>query len=328
MRFKINDYVKVTEGFTPEEPGGPVHGWQGKIVEVPSQADDIYLVAFDAQTLEMMSDEYLKGCIEEGADGFEYFFGEEDIEPATRRDNDALLQVAIKKLNRRLDKLDEDGGYSEPEMDWDLLNEWLEAFRQSPEFQHFSEDLKEFAADAPETFARFAFDYERVEVGKWTSADVRIVCLDWIPRKMSAEAEFFELFGAGLAAFFTFLNREKRMNGADTLAKTAAKIAPEIPKEAANPEKWGMAKSFMMGALASGYDPANPDEMNAYMTAYNANLALQYSAGALGQPDSFRNYSGSSLVKVKYPDGNVVKCKFSKVEADLRAGKCTIVKKK
>ncbi len=327
MKFKINDYVKVVDGFIPEEIGGPV-SWQGKITELPVSPGDCYCMAFDAQTLDSLPDEYLKGCIDEGYDEFSYNVMEEDIELAPRRDNDKMLQAAMKNTHDRMDELDEEGVLSDPELDQELLDEWLEAFRQSPEFGRFPEAQKDQAADAPETFARFAFDYEGVNVGEWSPGDVRTVCLDWLPRKMSAEAEFFEKFGAGLSAFFAFLDRERLMKGAGALAATAAKIAPEIPKRATNPQNWGMAKSFMMGATASGLDPSKQDDLDAYMHAYNARALANLPQVLPSQADPFRNYNGSSLVKVKYPDGNVVKCKFSKVEADLRAGRCSILKKK
>ncbi|MCF8247318.1 MAG: hypothetical protein K9J37_19825 [Saprospiraceae bacterium] len=329
MKFKINDCVKVVDGFIPEETGAPVT-WHGKITELPSGPDDTYRIEFDAQTLDSLPDDYLKGCIDGGYDEFTYYLAAGDFELAPRRDNDAMLKTAIKNIERRMDELDEDeeGGYNEPRMNQELLDKWLEAFRQSLEFKQIPDEIKDLAADAPDTFARFAFDYEGVDVGKWKSADVKVVCLDWIPRKVSAEAEFFKEFGNGLAAFFSFLEREKRMKGAGALAATAAKLAPEIPKRAGNSQNWGMAKSFMMGASASGYDPTNESDLNAYFQRYNASQIANLSQGTTSQPDPFRKYNGSSLVKVKYPDGIIVKCKFSKVEADLRAGKCSIVKKK
>ena len=136
------------------------------------------------------------------------------------------------------------------------------------------------------------------------------------------------LFPTNAGQQYTSLDREKLLKGAGALAATAAKIAPEIPKMAASPQNWGMAKSFMMDAVASGYNPSKQGDLNAYMHDYNARLSKDFAPEKLSQPDPFRKYNGSNLVKVKYPDGSVVKCKFSKVEADLRAGRCSIVKKK
>lgn len=333
MKFKINDYVKVIEGFMPEEIGAPVN-WHGKITELPSGPDDTYRIAFDSQTLDSLTDDYLQTCIEGGYDEYSYYLEEGDFELAPRRDTDALFQAAVQNIERRMDELDDDDDedeeyeYDEPKMNQALLDKWLDAFQQSPEFRQIPDKVRDLAADAPDTFARFAFDYEMVDVGKWTETVLRAVCLEWIPKKMSADAEFFEHFGNGLAAFFAFLDRERLMKGAGALAATAAKIAPEIPKLAANPQNWGMAKSFMMGASASGFNPSRPEELDGYMAAYVAQQLLGLSHGSTSKPDPFRNYNGSSLVKVKYPDGSVVKCKFSKVEADLRAGRCEVVKKK
>ena len=325
MKFKLNDYVRVVEGFICEEIEQSVN-WHGKIIGVPERPGEVYSIAFDAQTLDSLSDDYLLGCIEEGDSESEYCLYEEDLEPAARRDDDQMQRVAMANLSRRMDDLDPESG--DPEMDQALLDEWLDAFRQSPEFQRIPDSIKDLAADAPDTFARFAFDYELRDIGKWTTADVRMVCLDLVPRKVTAEAEFFEHFGAGLAAFFAFLDRERLMKGAGALAAVATKIAPEIPKQAGNSSNWGMAKSFMMGAMGSGFDPSKPEDLDAYMSAYSAGTLANLSQGLPPQADPFRNYNGSSLVKVKYPDGSVVKCKFSKVEADLRAGRCAVVKKK
>jgi hypothetical protein len=257
-----------------------------------------------------------------------YYLEEADMEPAPRRDTDAMLRAAIEKIDQRMDEMDEEGDYDDPQMNQKLLDKWLDAFQKSPEFERIPDHLKDLGADAPSTFADFAFNYEGADIGEWTTNTVRQVCLSWVPRKVSAEAEFFEHFGGGLAAFFAFLDRERLMDGAGALAATAAKIAPEIPKQAANPQNWGMAKSFMMGASASGYDPTRKEDLDGYMAGYAAQQLMGLSRESASTPDPFRKYNGSSLVKVKYPDGSVVKCKFSKVEADLRAGKCSIVKKK
>ncbi len=327
MKFKINDYVKVIDGFIPEEIGELVN-WHGKITVLPTKPGYAYCMTFDTQTLDSLPDEYLKSCIDEGYDEFSYNVMEEDIEPAPRRDNDAMLQAAMINIHRRMDELDEEGVLSDPELNQALLDKWRDAFQQSPEYGRIPDHLKDLAADAPATFADFAFNYEAADVGEWTSNTVRTVCLEWIPKKVTAEAEFFEHFGAGLAAFFAFLDRERLMKGAGALAATAAKIAPEIPKQAANPQNWGMAKSFMMGAMGSGYDPTRQEDLDSFMSAYSSGALTNLAQGLPPQSDPFRNYNGSSLVKVKYPDGNVVKCKFSKVEADLKAGRCAIVKKK
>ncbi len=327
MKFKINDYVKVVDGFIPEEIGAPV-SWHGKITELPSGPDDVYCMAFDAQTLDSLPDEYLKSSLDGGYDEKAYYLEEADMELAPRRDTDAMLRAAIENIERRTDEMDEEGDYDDPQINQKLLTKWLDAFQQSPEFGRIPDEVKDLAADAPSTFADFAFNYKGADVGEWTSNTVRTVCLELVPRKVSAEAEFFEHFGEGLAAFFAFLDRERLMKGAGALAATAAKMAPEIPKQAANPQNWGMAKSFMMGASASGFNPSRQEELDGYMAGYAAQQLMGLSRESASKPDPFRKYNGSSLVKVKYPDGSVVKCKFTKVEADLRAGKCAVVKKK
>jgi hypothetical protein len=325
-RFKINDYVKVVEGFIPDDMEESVR-WQGKIVELVEE--DCYLMEFDAETLDTLTDEYLKSCVEEGDDALSYFLLDEDLEAAERRDNDALFVIAKQKVLKRMENMVMDDYEESYESNSKLLKEWEDAFLKSPEYLHFPEEGKMYAEDAPSTFGDFAYNYEGTKTGKWKEGDVVEVCLGWVPRKVSAEVEFFHYFGWGLVAFFRFLERENLMHGAGKLAKRAAEIAPEIPKRASDSGNWGMAKSLFMSASALGFDPNKEEDLKAYINLHYAGLIENKQWPGSGfRHDPFSNYTGGSLVKVKYEDGTVVKCKFSKVEKDLRSGICAIVKNK
>ncbi len=333
MRFKINDYVKIIEGFIPEEFDQPVYGWQGKIIDVriTEGGYNSYLVAFDAQTLDLLQDDYLVSCLEEGDEHLVYYFLEEDLELTTRRDTDAMLKAAVAKIEARMEELDdEEEEDEEEEMNETLLEEWVADFLQSPEFAAIPDEFKDLAEDAPRTFARFAFDYEWSQVGEWVTSDVEMVCLSLVPRKVTAEPAFFKHFGTGLTAFFKFLDREKLLENAKVLAKAADKAAPKIAKRAADSSNWGMAKSFAMMAMQSGVDPTDGEQMGGFLNAYNANLAKNIppatSQERPSQPDPFRHIGRNDVIKVQYPDGTVITSKFKKVEHGLRNGKCTLVK--
>ncbi|MDZ4680586.1 MAG: hypothetical protein SGI94_09105 [Saprospiraceae bacterium] len=231
----------------------------------------------DAQTLNKLPDEYLETCVYEACDPLEYYFPEENLEPATRRDDDEQLENAKAAIEERMEAFeaeieDEEEDEEEEELDEALLEEWIARFQDSPEFNELTAEQQEYGEDAPKIFAQFAFQYEWVQVGKWTPYTVDLVCLEWIPGKLSSEPAYFVNFGPVLAQFFGFLHRENILENARALQICTLKIASKIPKEAADSSNWGMAKTMMMGAIKSGIDITDQNQLNEFINNYTAKL--------------------------------------------------------
>lgn len=99
----------------------------------------------------------------------------------------------------------------------------------------------------------------------WDSQTIDYICLNIIPGKVSMEAKFFETCGEGIALFFQFLEKNNYLPQADTLRQHIEQIKDEIPKIAADPANWHMAKSMFMPAIEQGLDISDKDTLNHFM---------------------------------------------------------------
>lgn len=81
--------------------------------------------------------------------------------------------------------------------------------------------------------------------------DVRETLLELLPRKVSADARYFEEFPSVLEAFARFLHATGRLKHLQPLLEVVEEARTELPKLAADPGNWGIAKRlFMHGGLA------------------------------------------------------------------------------
>ncbi len=162
-------------------------------------------------------------------------------------------------------------------------------FARSDYFSRLTEREKEKSRSIVESFADKMYSYHLATVEKWNVPDMEDVCIDVIPRKMTAEDEFFEAIGPVLSAYFQYLGtRGGILPDAAALSDRARAIGPAIAKTARDPENWGMAKSFAMAAHDAGYDLSNEDDMGKAMAAYNAKALANYLAGKRPGPAGMR----------------------------------------
>lgn len=328
MILKKKDYVRVKPD-TQIETGEVVHNWAGQVMEVyPEEAT--CLVMLDAPTIDSFSDEYLLDCLEEGAEAFQYIFGINELEPHPRRDTDEELRRAIDRLVDRELKLEKEHGSSD-EMDEDeyhaFKEEWTHRFLESEQYQDLSETQQIDAHFAVDTLMEYLYNYEGVLPKEWDVPSIKAVCLEWIPRKVSTEAEFFEHFGDITIAFIQHVGEIGEIDNAETLISAVEKVKNRIPKIAADPANWGMAKSMMMGAKDAGVDLSSEAAIDNYMRELQrTQLQKAYSAPEQPAINPYKHLGRNDKVTVRYPDGRVLTdVKFKKVMKDLQEGACELV---
>lgn len=326
--LKKGDFVKVKAGTTLES-GEIVNNWAGIIQQV-FRKEKTAFVELDAPTIDSLSDDYLLACIEEGAEPFEYIFSLDELEISTRRDTYEQTLEAIDRLSSRMLVLEGD----EEQMFEELKKAWIEAFMSSTYFQAFNELQKEDVHFATDSFMHYSYSYKGVHPKDWSPTNVRSVCLEIIPRKITTDQAFFENFGEILIDFFKFLGSENHITNAGILIRTVENIKDQIPIEASNPNNWGMAKSLMMSAQEQGIDINNEEDINRFMRLQQAKSFDQLGAShpkstAPLPKDPFKKIGRNQKITVKYLDGSIVEqIKFKKVALDLRNGKCEIIKSK
>jgi hypothetical protein len=325
--FKKGDFIKVKPN-TKLESGEIVNNWAGEVQEVYGE-EKCCLVSLDSLTIDSLDDAYLRESIVEGEEPFEYVFEFDDIELSERRDTDEQVMEALDRLSSRMIALEEEF----EERGEELKERWIEEFANSNYYERLDEIQKESAGFIVSTFMDYMDNYEYVQPEEWSPSNVRSVCLDIVPRKITAEIGTFENYGDVLIPFLEFLGHEKYISNAASLIREVERIKGQIPVEAKNPDNWGMAKSMMMSAQEQGVDMSNEKEIEKFMMLQQLQALQQlqedqHPRATPPKQDPYKGIGRNQKITIKYKDGRILEnIKFKKVESDLRNGICEIVKK-
>lgn len=168
------------------------------------------------------------------------------------------------------DEGDEDD-YSDEELEriGEQVCGWWEEFKTSPLFQQLSEAQQGEAFFIIRNFAEFAYDYEEQRPENWDHEIVEEYCLEYAPRKVSAERSFFQAVEPVLANFFTFLQPRGVVADPPQMLASLHKCATTMVSRSQNPANWGSGKSIAMRAIADGKDPSEPAVMYTYAMIHN-----------------------------------------------------------
>jgi hypothetical protein len=201
---------------------------------------------------------------------------------------------------------------------------WTERFLQSEQYQKLSEAEQADADFAVDTLMHYLYNYEGVLPNQWDAASITSVCLEWVPGKVSTEADFFEHFGDIAIAFLQHLGEVGEIGNAATLISAVKKL---IPERAANPANWGMAKSMMMGAQNAGVDMSREVAISDYLSQLRETQSQQaYTPHEQPSINPYKHLGRNDKVTVRYTDGRVLTdVKFKKVAKDLQVGACELV---
>jgi len=323
--FKRGNFIKIKEG-TQLESGEIVNGWAGEVHEVYKK-EECCLVILDAQTIDLLDDPYLIESIKEGAEPFEYVFSFEDLQLGKRRDTDEQVMEALDKLSSRVLKLEE----KLEKLIETQQEEWIKEYSTSHFFQSQTDYQKENSSFIIGTFMDLMRSYEYVTPENWEPENIKEVCLNIVPRKITSESEVFENYGNVVENFLHFLDEKQYIKNGKELANSIEQIKTRIAKKANNPRNWGMAKSMMMGAQESGIDFNNEEDLQSYIIEQNKNrinLESKHAQVIPLRPNPYKDIGRNQKITVKYKSGEVKEdIKFKKVEHDLRDGKCEIIRK-
>jgi hypothetical protein len=154
-------------------------------------------------------------------------------------------------------------------------------FADSPEAQPVAE--KHDGLGWAATVARYAVDYLGVTPPEMTVNDFREVLFEIIPRKVSTDASSAGAIIDEMRAFWQYLERVYQLKNAGAILATLGDdAAARLEKELANPENFGMAKSFFMKGKEQGFDMTTQEGLDAFMLYHNAQLLGGMMPGPLG----------------------------------------------
>ncbi len=146
---------------------------------------------------------------------------------------------------------------------------WGKEWSGSASFHALTPEQQEQAMSVVNSVAEYMYTYHLQLPEGWDEAGLRECCLEILPRKMAAGEEYFRAVGPVLSSFLAFLEQSGRLRNGVRVAGKVAAMADQIVRNGADPRCWGMAKSFMMGAIAAGVDVTEEAELQRYALTYN-----------------------------------------------------------
>jgi hypothetical protein len=126
------------------------------------------------------------------------------------------------------------------------------------------------------TMMDYAANYLGLTPPKMSLRDFNEVVFELIPRKVSTEPESAPAIVEELRAFWQFLRRQYAVENAGPILASLDRTALErLRRELADPSNFGMAKSFVMMGQKAGFDMASQEGLDAFIQAYNSQLAAR-----------------------------------------------------
>jgi hypothetical protein len=146
-----------------------------------------------------------------------------------------------------------------------------------------------------DTVMDLGINYLHVTPAQMSAADVRTILFQLVPRKISATADEAPEAIRELQLFWTFLQREFRLENAAACLNVLneKRTVARMQEEMDSPANFGMAKSFVMMGMQRGFDMTSQEGIDEWMATYNAEIK----AGT-GTPISL-----PALPGVSTPDG-------------------------
>ena len=134
-----------------------------------------------------------------------------------------------------------------------------------------------FAPDGDEAFAAslaidFCSDYADGRPLRWSPVVVELFMAGWVPRKVLADADLFEVLPAALDAWVRFAGRKQGMpEWAISLTREAIpRWRDEMASAASDPGSGGPAKQFLTAATDAGIDVTDPEALATFVAGWNA----------------------------------------------------------
>nr|CRH05901.1 protein of unknown function [Candidatus Magnetococcus massalia] len=177
---------------------------------------------------------------------------------------------------------------------------WGVAFTRSDHFEGLSKVEKEESEPVIIRFADYMYSHLGLAPEAWCIESMVECCTEILPRKVTAEPEFYESVAPVLSAFFRFLDEDGILPSATLLAQKVDPLGPEIAAIASDPANWGPAKSFAMKAQAAGVVMGSQEEINRFMLQYNQQLLGEKHSSA---PMEGSLFSEPSTVSSAPPQG-------------------------
>ena len=176
-------------------------------------------------------------------------------------------------------KPEQGGGNRVSEADWDsdphaaaegLSRDWAQQFAVSSQASELPPELREDASARAAMMLYYGMIHVGPEPGDWGIAGWHELLCEVLPRKVTADAEWFAGVAPTAGILLRWLDAAGLMVGGAALALTVEQWGPDVAAAAKDPRNWGMAKNLMMQAYAEGVDLEDEHQLAGFVTHHNA----------------------------------------------------------
>ena len=183
----------------------------------------------------------------------------------------SILKVLNIRGDEKMVEEYSDDEYSDNEFDEILAKviEWDIAFSESNSFKELTEEQKQESEFIVLIFTKYMYFDHGLSPEEWDEYGLEECCLDTLPTKVTAEESSYRSIAPVLSAFFDFLGEKGLLRNASELRNKVKKMNKQIIENSSDPKRWGVAKSMLMGAVKSGVDIENQNELNKFMYNYS-----------------------------------------------------------
>jgi hypothetical protein len=119
----------------------------------------------------------------------------------------------------------------------------------------------------------YKWGYGDGHLGRWITADLHDLLIDWFPRKVTLGPEEVELVVPTMRAFLGWLDETGLLDPASdrpaALRATLERLAPRFPAAMDDPSRHGLAKSFFGLLQAGGIDLTDQDAVSGFAASFN-----------------------------------------------------------
>jgi len=146
---------------------------------------------------------------------------------------------------------------------------WSEGAFPIPDGSELLDEDRDLAEDIVLTVAELMATYQGELPHEWSASALMECLTEDVPRKISADNEYFDAIPDTMIALLEHLADTGELEQGRKLAKLVASEVDGIRRAARDPERWGMAKNFVMAAQTEGVDPTDPRQMGGFIERWN-----------------------------------------------------------
>lgn len=152
----------------------------------------------------------------------------------------------------------------------------VEEFVESPEGKAYLAEypeMEDFVGSWTDHLLYFGYAYESVTLPRMTKRSVDVILTELFPRKVSLMTpEDADSTIPELITFWQYLKRQYKHRHADQILKFLQKLQPKFKSIMNDSSKFGMAKSFFMTGMESGFDMTSPEGLKAFQEQHNQQI--------------------------------------------------------